>query len=122
MRGLRRLIIGATLAAGIAVLLYFVPLFHIVPLNQAGPPGANAGFDPVPFVDRFWTERLLPAASQAVDAAQLIAAVQQDPKAARRAHGHSAGLGSTSCYLVSGTGRVASVEKDSVGLSLVDGK
>jgi predicted lipoprotein len=122
MRGLRRLIIGATIAAGIAVLLYFVPLFHIVPLNQAGPHAANATFDPVSFVDKFWTERLIPAASKAVDAAQLVAAVQQDPEAARQAHGHSVGLGSTYCYLVSGTGRVVSLEKDSVRLSLLVGK
>jgi predicted lipoprotein len=121
MRGRRQLIIVVTVAAATAVLLYFVPLFHVVPLNQAGQPAAGAAFDPVTYVDRFWTERLIPGAAQAVDAAKLIAAVQQDPKSARRTFGRSVGLGSVYYYFVAGTGYVVSVEKASVGLSLREG-
>jgi len=72
------LIMGAAVAAGTAVLMYFFPLFHVVSLRQGGPPAAGAAFDPVAFVDRFWTERLIPGAARAVDAGELVAAVQQD--------------------------------------------
>lgn len=113
---------GATVAAGTAVLLYFLPLFHVVPLDQAGPRAAAAAFDPAAFVDRFWTERLIPGAARAVDASELLAAVQQDRQAARRTHGRSAGLGGGYCYFIAGTGCVVSVERNSVGLSLRDGQ
>ena len=121
-RGRRRLIIGATVAAGTAVLLYFLPLFHVVPLDQAGQRAADAAFDPAAFVDRFWTERLIPGATQAVDAAELVTAIGQDRYSARRAHGRSVGVGGAYYYFVGGTGRVISVEQDSVRLSLRDGR
>jgi predicted lipoprotein len=121
-RGRRRLIIGAAVAVATALLVFFLPLFHVVPLRKAGQPeaGAVAAFDPVAFVDRFWTERLIPGAARAVDAAELLAAVQQDPRSARRAHGRSVGLGDVYYYFVAGTGRVVSVENNSVRLSLRD--
>jgi predicted lipoprotein len=104
------------------VLVYFFPLFHVVPLRQSGPPAAGAAFDPVAFVDRFWTERLIPGVARAVDAGELVAAVDQDRKSARRTYGRSVGLGGAYYYFVAGTGRVVSVEKDSVRLSLRDGQ
>jgi predicted lipoprotein len=75
----------------------------------------------VTFVDRFWSERLIPGAAQAVDAAKLVAAVQQDPKSARKTYGRSVGLGAAYYYFVAGTGYVVSVEMDAVGLSLREG-
>ena len=120
-RARRRAITGAALIAGMALLVYFFPLFHVVPLRQAGPRAAGAAFDAVAFVDRFWTERLTPAAARAVDAAELVAAVEKDRKSARLTHGRSVGLGDTYYYFVAGTGRVVSVGKDSVVLSLRDG-
>jgi predicted lipoprotein len=116
------LIIGAAVAAGSAVLLYFFPLFHIFPLTPAGKRAPGAPFDPVAFVDRFWADRLIPGAAGAVDAAKLVTALQNDRQSARRAHGRSVGLGGASYYFVAGTGRVVSVEKSSVGLSLRDGQ
>jgi len=114
--------IGATVAAGTAVLLYFLPLFHVVPLDRAKQSVAGAAFDPAAFVDRFWTERLIPGAARAVDATELVAAVQEDRQSARRTHGRSVGMGRVYYYFVAGTGRVVSVEKNHVGLSLHDGQ
>lgn len=121
-RGRRRWIVGAVVAAGTAALLRFMPLFHVVPLGQAGLSGSSAAFDPVAFVDRFWTERLIPGAARATDAAELVEAVRRDRLWARQTHGRSVGLGGVYHYFVSGTGRVASIEKGSVGLSLRDGQ
>lgn len=118
MRGQRQWIIGAAVAAGTAVLLYFFPLFRIVRLTETGRNSADAAFDAAAFVDQFWTERLVPGTARAVDAAELIAAVERDRESARRTYGRSVGLGSVYYYFVKGAGRVVSIEKDSVGLSL----
>jgi predicted lipoprotein len=118
--GRRRLITGATVAAGTAVLLYFVPLFYVVPLDVGGQRAAGAAFDPAVFVDRFWTERLIPGTGGAVDATELIAAVQQDRHTARQTFGRRMGLGGVYYYFVAGSGRVVAVDRNSVGLALRD--
>jgi len=122
MRGRRHWIIVASVAAATAVLWYFLPLFHIVPLDQAGQRAAGKPLDPVALVDRFWTERLASGAARGVDALELVAAMQQDRNLARRTHGRSVGVGGAYYYLVAGAGRVTSVDKDSVRLSLRDGQ
>jgi predicted lipoprotein len=120
MREWRRWITGTTAVAGTAVLLYFVPLFHVVPRDQAGQRAAAAAYDPVAFVDRFWTEQLISGAARAVDAAELVAAVQRDRQLARETHGRRVGLGGAYYYLVAGSGRVVAVDNSSVGLALCD--
>ena len=120
MHGGRRLIVWTIVAAGTAVLLYFLPLFHVVSLEQAETRKTKEAFDAVAFVDQFWTQRLVPAADRAVDAAELLAALEQDPESARERYGRSVGLSSVYYYFVAGTGRVVSVEKNSVGLALHD--
>ncbi|MCU0978376.1 MAG: DUF2291 domain-containing protein [Pirellulaceae bacterium] len=122
MRRRRQWIIVAVVAVATAVLLYFLPLFHVVPLDQARQRSEGKAIDPAAFVDRFWTERLIPGATQAVDAAELVTAIGQDRKSAWRAHGRSVGVGGAYYYFVAGTGRVISVEQDSVRLSLRDGQ
>jgi len=104
------------------VLLYFLPLFRIVPLGQAEQQGksTSAKFEAVTFVGTFWNEQLIPGAGKAVDVSKLIAEIKQDHQAARDAHGRSLGLSETYFYFLSGTGRVVSVEKNTVGLSIDD--
>ena len=113
--------IGAAAAVGTAALLYCFPLFHVVSLDQAEQSSAAAEFDPVAFVEKFWTDQLIPGAAQATDAAELLAIVKENPEAARQAHGRSVGLGHVYYYFVAGSGRIVSVEKNRVGLSLRDG-
>ena len=105
------------------MLLYFLPLFRIVPLGQAEQQGnsTSPAFEPITFVEKFWNEQLIPGASKAVEASQLIAEIKQDRKAARDTYGRSLGLSDTYFYFLSGTGRVVSVERNTVGLSIEDG-
>ena len=119
-RDRRRWIIGVAVAAGAAALLYFLPPFRVVPLRRDGQRGATAAFDAAAYVDRFWPERLIPGAAKAVDAAELVAAIDADPDAARRNYGRKVGLGGSYIYFVKGTGRVVSVDADAVGLALGD--
>jgi predicted lipoprotein len=122
MPGQRRLIIWGAVAAALAVLLYFLPLFQVVPLDQTDERTVDASFDPVAFVDRFWTDRLILGTVRAVDAAELVATVARDRELAQRTFGRSVGLGSVYYYFVKGAGSIVSVEKNSVGLSLHDGQ
>jgi predicted lipoprotein len=100
------------------VLLYFFPLFHVVPLSETRP--AEAAFEAAAYVDRFWSERLIPGTARAVDAEELVSAIGRDRQFARRTYSRSVGLGSVYYYFIKGTGRIVSVEKDFVGLSLRD--
>lgn len=104
------------------MLLFWLPLFHVVPLRHAGAtqqgPSANqATFEAATFVDQFWTERLIPASVSAVDASKLIAAIDNDRQSARKTYGHQVGLGNVHYYFIAGIGRVVSAEKNSIGLS-----
>ena len=89
--------------------------FRSVGTDSAGRPRPSIA---AAFVDRFWPERLIPGAAKAVDAAELVAAIEADRDAARRKYGRKVGLGGSYIYFVKGTGRVVSVDADAVGLAL----
>ena len=110
----RCLALWAAAAACIAALLCFAPLFRVVPLKTARQQSAGAAFDAPAFAEKFWNERLLKSADQAVDVGALCAALEHDRKAARARHGRSPGLSTIHYYFVSGTGRVASVQPGAV--------
>lgn len=112
---------GVRYVVGVAVLVvlfWFMPLFHVVSLEEMRAQTAAAVFNPVDFVDRFWQGPLLDAAGSAVDAAGLLAAFEQDFDAAVDRHGHRLGLSRASCFLVSGQGRITVVDALSVRISL----
>ena len=103
----------AMLAGIAAVVFYLLPLFRVVPLDRALQLAVDASFDSQSFVETFWHQRLLDAGASAVDAAQLIKTLRDDPAAAGRL-GRRLGLGRTVCFFVSGTGEISSVEPDAV--------
>lgn len=107
-------------AAVIAMLIFFVPLFHIVPLEAARERSAAADFDPVARVEAFWAGPLRNAAGDAVDAAELLSAFEQGFADAAARYGRRLGLASTSSYLVSGEGRITAVDPRSVAVSIDD--
>src|SRR5258708_3636672 len=101
--------------AAIAGFGWLLPPFHVVSLPkspQQEPAGASA------VAASFWEKAMLPAAGKAVPVPDLLAALTKDPNAARQQFGHLPGLGSTTCFLVRGSGRVTAVEKDGVRISL----
>lgn len=100
------------------MLLYFLPLFHIVLLQAARQQSSAAAFNATTFVEKFWDERLLKATGQAVDAKTLLAAIGQNREAARKKFGHSPGLGGSYYYFVAGTGHVLSAKDDEIAFAL----
>ena len=78
--------------------------------NRRRPSSKNSG-----------TSACSKSSDKAVEAAALLAEIKADPKAARARHARTVGLNSTYYYYVSGTGRVVSVERNSVSLALGEG-
>ena len=107
--------IGFLLAATLGWLL---PPFHVVSLRQARQAQQQGKFDAPSFARQFWDEKLLPAASNAVPVGELLAALAQDPAAARQRFCRSPGLSATTYAFVKGSGRIVSIEKDAIRLAL----
>lgn len=110
-----------TVCASLAVLLWFFPAFHVVPLKQAMAAKEQGVFNAADFAAKFWNERLSPALSHAPDAATILAALDQNPKAAATNYGHTPGMSDTVYYFMRGTGTVVSVESHGVGVVVRDG-
>ncbi len=105
----------------LGVVLYFFPLFRIVPLDAAMEARESQDFDPQAYGERFWTEELPSVAGQAVDVAELVAELARDPAAAKARYGRTIGLGDSHYFHVRGSGEVESVaEGEAIGLN-VDG-
>ena len=112
-----RWIIGGAVAA---VILYFMPLFHVVSLKGAQEEAAAALFDAAEFVESFWHGPLIEATPQAVDAEELLAAFQEDFTTTASRYGHRLGLSGHSSYLVSGRGTIVAADDLAVSIALQD--
>jgi predicted lipoprotein len=107
----------ATTFGAVAAGLWFLPLFHVVPLQTARDATAAAVFDAEAFVEKFWREKLLKPELRAVDASKLVQLLR-DKNAAAAELGRRLGLSRTTSYFVAGTGRIVSVTNDSVSLAI----
>lgn len=105
------------LAVIAVALLWRFPLFRIVPLKTAKAQQV-AAFDAEAFAREFWEAKLLPATARAVELNALLAALAQDPMAARQRYGRALGLSSTTAIFVQGAGRVSAIEDDGVRVAL----
>ena len=118
-RRLGRLALAALLAA---VVIWFVPLFHVV-----RGPGAAGGGTPAParegaaLAEIFWSGRLQPSALQAPAAVTVLTALHADFRAGRARYAHPVGLGGLAYFYVSGEGRVIRRDGDQLLVALGDG-
>lgn len=101
-----RLTIWSAIAAGVAGLLWLVPLVRLRPLDAVAAPAA---FDATAFAERHWHDDLLPALARARPIEEVLAALRADPAAACESFGRSVGLSRVCLYLVQGTGRIEAV-------------
>lgn len=102
-----------------AGLLWFFPLFHVVPLAVRASGGATAGatFNAVSAAVRAWDQDIMPAAARAEDLLPLAAELRRDPAAAQR-RAHQVGLGGSAYFFVRGRGRVIARSEDEVRLAV----
>ncbi|KAA9131042.1 DUF2291 domain-containing protein [Marinihelvus fidelis] len=115
-----RLAWGGALAAGLAVLIWFVPLFHVLPLEETRQQAQAGAFNAETFVDEFWAGPLATALEDAVDAGTLLDELGRDFAAAGERYGHRLGLSSRTAFLVSGEGTVVDAGEYRLGISLDD--
>ncbi len=111
----------AVIALGLlAGVFWFTPLFHLVPLKQEQGRQAAAEFSPTNFATAFWNDKLLKSLDRAADAGQVLAALTSDPQKARTQFGRALGISSSILFFLRGTGRIVSVTKKGVALTLKD--
>lgn len=80
---------------------------------------AETTFKPATFVEKFWTEQLLPASGKAADALEVLALIAENPEKVRGQFGRTAGISSSYGIHIRGRGRVVSVSEDAVGLAVL---
>ncbi|HEU6448016.1 MAG TPA: DUF2291 family protein [Verrucomicrobiae bacterium] len=99
-----------------AFLCWLFPLFHVVPLKMAVAEKTAGKFDATAFVEKFWIEKLLPAANTAVNAKGLLAAIQASPSNAKTNYSRSVGLSDSYFYFLHGEGKIVAVSDDTVSI------
>ena len=110
------------IAAGLAIALYFFPLFRIVSLKTqtaaaaTAAAAAPAAFDPVSTAAKFWNADLPAAIPQAVQLKVLAAAIRANAESAKTNYAKSAGLG-TAYFFVRGSGKVVSRDRHTLRLA-----
>jgi predicted lipoprotein len=117
----RRLILSITAVAGVALVTWAFPLFHVVPLDKALESREQAHFDAAEFAETFWDERLMPALPRASEARAVLDAIDGDFQAARQRYGRTVGISNSYYVFIQGTGRVVDADPEGVGLAIRDG-
>jgi predicted lipoprotein len=102
----------------VGAVLWRYPPVRIRRLAEVQAEMAVAGFDAAKFARKFWGEELTPAHESAVDAAELVAAIRQDPTRARNQFGRSVGMSRSYFYFLRGVGTVTSNDKRRVQLDV----
>ena len=105
----------------LALLCWFFPLFHVVPLERAVKERASAAFDPAEFAEKFWSEQLLKSLDKAVKAEVLLPTIQANTAEARRKFARSVGVSESYTYFVSGKGRVVSSSDEEIAVAVTEG-
>ena len=113
----RKLAIVLMLAA---VFLSVFPPFHIRKL-EAGTGAHGSSPDIARRASEFWKSSLARPRVPPVDLQMLLQALSHDPAGSGREYGRRPGIGGPWFYLVSGTARVASVDRRGVWLEPGDG-
>jgi predicted lipoprotein len=114
---MKHLFITLGVLGTLAVLSWFLPLFHVVAVGPANASQTDE-FDAAKFATRFWAEQLVPSFDRAADAASVLSALRTSPDVARQKFGRSAGLGRATLYYLRGRGTVVSINETGVGVTL----
>ena len=107
-----------TIPTGLAAILLVLTLCACsVPglwtYEESGTGDSNSAADPAASADAAWTEKVLPAVeAKAVDAPELLAAIEDDPAAAAEKYGVVAAAGGTPTFAIKGSGKVTEVDTE----------
>lgn len=115
---MKKIVPAIIVLAALALLCVVFPPFHIRSLKAVREAAASQQFNAADFAAGFWSEKLLPAADQATDAANVLEKINSDPKTVREQFGRTVGVGSSYYLFLRGDARVVSADENSIGLSL----
>lgn len=115
---MKRALPGLIILIALTGLCLVCPPFHIRSLKTVRAAQEGAECNPANFAGKFWNEKLLPAISQAADAAKVLDAIGAGPQKVREQFGRTVGVSSSYFYFLRGSGRVVSADADTIGLSL----
>lgn len=119
---MKRFALPVIVLACIAGLLWRFPPIRIVRLADAAAAQQSQKFDARAFAEKLWTDRLMPAMSEAADAVEVVAAIEQDARAARERFGRSVGVSRGYFYFLAGEGVIVSAEGNKIGVALKEGR
>jgi predicted lipoprotein len=77
-------------------------------------------FDPAQYVQTFWSTKLIPGLSNAIDITQLTSLLSSDTAKAFESYSHVLGIGNLRYFLVKGKGTITSIQDDDITVSLDD--
>jgi len=100
----------------VAGLCWAFPPFRVRSLKAVRAAHAGAQFNARDFVGRFWSEKLLPATTKAVEVSKVLETIATKPEKVRGQFGRTVGVSSSYFLFVRGGGRVVSVGEDNIGL------
>jgi predicted lipoprotein len=111
-------IVVIALAVAATSLIPQLHLFRVVPLLEREAKKQAEGFDAATYAEDFWENRLTPALAEALDVATVLAALKDNPAAARGELGRTVGLSRATFFFVRGRGTIVAVEKSRLGVAL----
>ena len=99
------------------VILVFVLLYNSVyfkKLDVVKSTLVSKQFDPVSYANSFWTDKLIPNASNAIEVVRLVSLLKANPEKTFTEYSHALGIGNVRYFLVKGEGAITVVNEDDV--------
>ncbi|WP_420150314.1 DUF2291 domain-containing protein [Spirosoma sp.] len=117
-----------TLNYAVLLVLIAVVAYNSVYFKKLDEVKASAGttggstFNAAAYAQKFWTEKLLPATSNAADLPTLTTLLKTDKAKGFDTYSHALGIGNIRYFLVKGEGKITSVGNDDVSVTLPSGE
>lgn len=75
---------------------------------------AAIGLKPAEFAQKFWTNQFIPYCTNAVEINSFIKMLKENPEKTFKEYAYTTRIGSSSCFLIKGEGKIVSIKEDDV--------
>jgi predicted lipoprotein len=114
---MKRAVVTLGVLIAVAGLTWWLPLFHIMPL-EAETAHRSPALESAALASSFWNGPLTESFDQAADAAAVVAAIRDSPQMARERFGRTVGLSRAYYFYLRGTGTVVAIAPKGIALAL----
>jgi predicted lipoprotein len=115
---MKRFAFLAAALTAVGLISWQFPMFHVLRRADVVAAKQAEAFNAAQVAETLWQEQLMPALADAANAADVFAALDENPDAARRQFGRTIGMSRATFFLVQGSGAVVAIEKSRIGLAL----